>query len=223
MSDLQPFPTILVCQGAEYQAVCRGLSRASGTPPSAIAIPVGRNSLTYLYEKFESKKELPSSVLLMGLCGSLTPRYTVGDILLYQNCIYQGSLLSCDLTLTAQLASHLQTEASLVTALTSDRVICHATEKRHLAQISGADVVDMEGFGILEFFRQFGVAVAMLRVVSDNCYHDVPDLTPALNDGSLQPLPLAIAMLRQPIAATRLIRGAMLGLKILEQVTTSLL
>ncbi|MDF5729041.1 MAG: phosphorylase [Rhizonema sp. PD38] len=223
MSDLQPFQTILVCQGAEYQAVCRGLSRASGTLPSAIAIPVGRNSSTYLYEKFESKKELPSSVLVMGLCGSLTPRYTVGDILLYQDCIYQGSLLSCDRTLSAQLASPLQTEASLVTALTSDRVICHATEKRHLAQISGADVVDMEGFGILEFFRQFEVAVAMLRVVSDDCYHDVPDLTPALNsDGSLQPLPLAIAMLRQPIAATRLIRGAMLGLKILEEVTTLL-
>ena len=220
---MQLFQTILVCRGAEYQAVCRGLGRASGTLPSVIAIPVGRNSFTYLHDKFEIKKEQPSSVLVMGLCGSLTPRYTMGDILLYQDCIYQGSLLSCDHTLTAQIASRLHTEASLVTALTSDRLICHAGEKRHLAKISGADVVDMEGFGILEFFRQSGVAVAMLRVISDDCYHDVPDLTPALNsDGSLQPLPLAIAMLRQPIAATRLIRGAMLGLKILEQVTTSL-
>lgn len=223
MSYLQLFKTILVCQGAEYQAVCRGLSRATGTLPSAIAIPVGMKSFTYLPKIIETKKIRECGVLVMGLCGSLTPRYTVGDILLYQDCIYQGSLLSCDRTLTTQLASRLQTEASLVTALTSDRVICHATEKRYLAQISGADVVDMEGFGILEFFRQSGVAVAMLRVVSDDCYHDVPDLTPALNsDGSLQPLPLAIAMLRQPIAATRLIRGAMLGLKILEQVTTLL-
>ncbi len=223
MSYLQLFKTILVCQGAEYQAVCRGLSRATGTLPSTIAIPVGMKSFTYLPEIIETKKIRECAVLVMGLCGSLTPRYTVGDILLYQDCIYQAKLLSCDRTLTAQLASRLQTEASLVTALSCDRVICHATEKHHLAQISGADVVDMEGFGILEFFRQSGVAVAMLRVVSDDCYHDVPDLTPALNsDGSLQPLPLAMAMLRQPIAATRLIRSAMLGLKILEQVTTLL-
>jgi hypothetical protein len=48
----------------------------------------------------------------------------------------------------------------------------------------------------------------MLRVVSDDSKHDIPNLTSAINsDGSLQPLPLAITMIRQPIAATRLIRG----------------
>jgi hypothetical protein len=63
----------------------------------------------------------------------------------------------------------------------------------------------------------------MLRVISDNCHHNIPDLSSALSsDGSLQTLPLAIGLLRQPLAATRLILGALRGLKVLQDVTTSL-
>ncbi|HEY9727086.1 MAG TPA: hypothetical protein V6D50_11625, partial [Chroococcales cyanobacterium] len=70
---------------------------------------------------------------------------------------------------------------------------------------------------------QVGAAVAMLRVVSDDCHHDIPDLSPALSaDGSMRPLPMAIAFGRQPIAATRLITGALRGLRVLEDVTTRL-
>ena len=229
-SPYTPIETILVCQGAEYKAVCRGLSRATGSTPSVIPIPVGIQPLTkYLqtrgHEQFLNHQQ--PSVLVMGLCGSLTPRYQVGDIVLYQDCVDQAggtsSFRCCDRTLTELLYEHLQEKISMVKALTSDRVVCSAAEKRHLGEMLGADVVDMEGFAALELLSQAEVAVAMLRVVSDNCYHDIPDLTSALSpDGSLQPLPLAIAMLRQPIAATRLIRGSLRGLKVLEQVTTLL-
>ena len=81
----------------------------------------------------------------------------------------------------------------------------------------------MEGFAALEVLSQAGVAVAMLRVISDESHHNLPNLTNALNpEGDLQPLPLAIAMIRQPIAATRLIRGAMQGLRVLQNVTMTL-
>jgi nucleoside phosphorylase len=33
-----------------------------------------------------------NSILIMGLCGSLSGKYQVGDIVLYQNCLYQGNL-----------------------------------------------------------------------------------------------------------------------------------
>ncbi len=229
MPNFSALPTILVCRGAEYKAVCRGLSRATGSTPSVIPIPVGIKPLTKYLQTWRHEQFLnhsQPSVLVMGLCGSLIPRYQVGDIVLYQDCVYQAastsSLLCCDRTLTELLYERLQ-EISIVKALTSDRVVCSATEKRYLGEMSEADVVDMEGFAALEFFSQAGVAVAMLRVVSDNCYHDIPDLTPALSpDGSLQPLALTIAMLRQPIAATRLIRGSLRGLKVLEQVTALL-
>ena len=163
----------------------------------------------------------------MGLCGSLTPQYTVGEIVLYSDCIYQVNatplLQPCDSTLTALLQSSPPQSFSLVKGLTSDRIIWSAEEKRRLGKQYNADVVDMEGFAILNLLNQFGVAVSMLRVISDNCQHDIPDLNSCISpDGSLQPFFLASRMLRQPIAATRLIRGSLQGLKILQQTTTAL-
>ncbi|MEA5502940.1 phosphorylase [Halotia wernerae UHCC 0503] len=230
MSDFPDFPsinTILVPQGAEYKAVCRGLSRVSGATPTVMPIPVGIKPLTqYLQQLPQDKNFLnqpQSKVLVMGICGSLSQRYSVGDILLYQNCVYQGKLQECDRTFTAQLQSAIPEKVSLVKSLTSDRVVWSAAQKHHLGETLKADVVDMEGFAALEFFKNTEVAVAMLRVVSDDCHYDIPDLTPAINpDGSLNPLPLAIGLLRQPLAAIRLIRGSLKGLKVLEQVTTSL-
>ncbi|MDZ8094758.1 MAG: phosphorylase [Nostoc sp. DedQUE05] len=222
MPNLLPINTILVPQGAEYKAVCRGLSGITAPIPKVVPIPVGMKPLLkYLQQgQFLTPK---SRVLIMGICGSLSDRYTVGDLVLYQNCIYQGKQQECDRTFTAQLHSYLSEKALLVKSLTSDRVIWSAAEKHHLGKTLAADVVDMEGFTALEFFNAAEVSVAMLRVVSDDCQHNIPDLTPAINsDGSLNPFPLAIAMLRQPFAATRLIRGSLTALKVLEQVTNRL-
>lgn len=220
MPNFLPITTILVPQGAEYKAVCRGLSGVTGSIPTVVAIPVGMKPLLKYLQQGEFLA--PSRVLIMGICGSLSDHYTVGDIVLYQDCVYQGKRLECDRTFTAQLHSAISEKASLVKSMTSDRVIWSAAEKRRLGKMP-ADVVDMEGFTALEFFNATEVAVAMLRVVSDDCQHDIPDLTPAINsDGSLNPFPLAMGMLRQPLAATRLIRGSLTALKVLEQVTNRL-
>jgi hypothetical protein len=221
-----PINTILVPQGAEYKAVCRGLSGVTGSIPRVAAIPVGMKPLLkYLHASPENGQLMvpKSRVLIMGICGSLSDRYKVGDIVLYEDCVYQGKRLECDRTFTAQLHSYTSQKVLLVKSLTSDRMIWSAAEKSHFGETLAADVVDMEGFTALEFFKAGRVDVAMLRVVSDDCQHDIPDLTPAINsDGSLNPFPLAIAMLRQPLAATRLIRGSLTALKVLEQVTNLL-
>ncbi|MEH2303370.1 MAG: phosphorylase [Nostoc sp.] len=225
MPNFLPINTILVPQGAEYKAVCRGLSGVTGSIPTVVAIPVGMKSLLkYLQQSQVNGQFLaPSRVVIMGICGSLSDRYTVGDIVLYQDCVYSGKRQECDRTFTTQLHSYISEKVSLVKSLTSERMICSASEKRHLGETLAADVVDMEGFTALEFFNAAGVDVAMLRVVSDDCQHDIPDLTSAINsDGSLNPFPLAMGMLRQPLAATRLIRGSLKSLKVLEQVTNRL-
>ncbi len=211
-------PIIIVPQGAEYKAVCRGLT----SKENVIAIPVGGQAAIRYLRTCQDKlwNDRQKKVLMMGLCGSLRDRFQVGDIVLYSECIYETKVQQCDRSFTAELYAHLQGKVCLVKGLTSDRVVCSAKEKLHLGKISGADVVDMEGFASLEFFQQAGVKVAMLRVVSDDSQHDIPDLTSAISpDGSLQPLPLAMSMIRQPIAATRLIKGSLRGLKVLEEVT----
>jgi Phosphorylase superfamily len=210
--------TIIVPQGAEYKAVCRGLSRVTRSQPKVLAIPVGMQPLRQYLEKIPHDPE--NRVLMMGLCGSLNQRYTVGDIVLYQQCLFQENLQECDRLFTADIHTQIGDHVSFVKGLTSDRVIWSAAEKRDLGKISGADVVDMEGFTALEFFQQIGVSVAILRVVSDDAADDIPNLTSAISpDGSLQVLPLAWQLLCQPIAATRLIRGSLRGLKVLTEIT----
>ncbi|MEA5550126.1 phosphorylase [Anabaena cylindrica UHCC 0172] len=212
--------TILVPQGAEYQAVCRGLSRVTGSPPQAIAIPMGMQPLRQFLEK--NCQHLNQRVLLMGLCGSLNELYRVGDVVGYRDCVDQENIIrKCDFTYTREIHSQIKGKISFVKGLTSDRIICLAAEKRHLNQ--KADVVDMEGSTALEFLLPLGASVAMIRVVSDDCLHDIPNLTSAFSeDGSLKPLPLTWALIRQPLAATRLIRGSLQALNVLEKIASRL-
>jgi hypothetical protein len=223
--------TILVPQGAEFQAVCRGLRRAAPvSAPVVLPIPIGVESVTRHLKQLQQMGYFspPHQVLIMGLAGSLTPRYAVGAILIYQDCVYSSQsahpvLQQFDRSLTALLHDRLQPKASLVKGLTSDRLIWSAESKQRLGEQYNADAVDMEGFAVLQVLGQAGAAVSMLRVVSDDCQHDLPDLTPAISPkGSLQPLPLAVEMIRKPIAAARFIQGALQGLKALQAATVAL-
>lgn len=233
MSSHSPFPQIiLVPQGAEYKAVCQGLSRVKSPKPIALPIPVGPKALTRYLEQWQQAEEYlqisPSRVLVMGLCGSLSPHLGVGDIVVYQNCVYQSSesaplVRECDREFTTWLHHKLGEGMPLVRVYTSDRIIVSAEQKRHLAQTYDTQVVDMEGFAALDVLAQAGVAVAMVRVISDDSLHNLPNLSSALSpEGSLQPLPLALGMLQQPIASIRLVRGALHGLRVLRNVTNLL-
>ncbi|NEP61216.1 MAG: phosphorylase [Symploca sp. SIO2G7] len=244
-----PINTILVPQGAEYQAVCRGISQTNAPQPQILAIPIGGKSVTCYLAKWQKSEQFPThpqpKVLLMGLAGSLSPQYHLGDMVLYQDCLYPAnqfkqslptsdrqlqldsptlpSTIATDTELTTLVQHHLPERADLVKGLTSDRIIWSSSEKRQLGQSYQAAVVDMEGYAVLEVLYSMGVAVAMLRVISDDCYYDIPDLNFAINpDGKLKSLPLAMGMIRQPLAATRLIRGSLKGLRVLQQVTASL-
>lgn len=164
-------------------------------------------------------------ILLVGLCGSLSAEQRVGDIVLYRDCIdlQAGSkTLQCDRALTESILAKLSAPVTLVSSVTSDRLIHRAAEKRQLCDRHGANVVDMEGAAVLQ---NVGAdrAVAMLRIVSDDCEGDLPDLSPAIApDGSLKPLPMLSCFLRQPVAAARLIQGSLQGLGVLETTIATL-
>ncbi|GAA6616080.1 phosphorylase [Scytonema sp. NUACC26] len=232
-----PIDAILVPQGAEYKSVCIGLNRVASPKPTVFPIPMGTLPLKNYLEIWQKSVQIHSGsrVLLMGLCGSLSPQYNVGDIVVYSSCIYSVlkedrelplsvSQLLCEPELTVKLQNKLSTKKAFKgVGLTSDRLIYSAKEKLYLGQTYNANVVDMEGFVALENLSQLGIAVGMVRVVSDDVRYDVPNLTNALNShGSLQALPLAMGLLREPIAATRLIFGSLRGLKVLQEVTTAL-
>ncbi|BAZ11307.1 hypothetical protein NIES4071_31330 [Calothrix sp. NIES-4071] len=216
---------VFVPQGAEYKAVCDGLSRNHKSVLCVVSIPVGSALIKYLQEWYKSVDLLKNSqsyALVMGLCGSLKPDYNVGDIVLYETCIYEGKVLHCDHDFTIKLESHINQKVSRVKALMSDTIVFSKNEKIFNG-LGGASVVDMEGYNALEFLNSVGFKVAMLRVVSDGCEHDLPNLNSAISpEGAIKPLPLALGMLRQPIAASRLIYGSLRSLKVLEDVAKEL-
>ena len=217
---------ILVVQGAEYRAVQQGIKNAAKSVniPTVIPIAIGYKDAEKIWENkqfYDNYK--PQKVLIMGLCGSLSGQHSVGDIVLYKACIKDNLSLATDETLTAAIKRQLNPNIPLVTALTCDRVINSTTEKQSLAKIYPATVVDMEGFAYLQTLQSQGISVAILRVVSDDLLYDLPDLNNAINqNGELQTILLIVSMLRQPLAAIRLIKGSLQGLQALKQVTKKL-
>ena len=175
--------TILVVQGAEYQAVKQGLKKTKTSAksvnlPKIIPIPIGEKDAKKILENQQFLNESkPEKVLIMGLCGSLSPQHSVGDIVLYQACIKDNSTLTTDEELIATLQTQLNPNIPLVTALTSDRVIHSATDKQSLATTHPATVVDMEGFTYLQTLQSQGISVVILRIVSDDINHDLSNLT----------------------------------------------
>ena len=210
---------IVVPQGLEYQAVCRGLLQAKAKV-RVIAIPIGDRNPEVALSNY-SQQLADRGVLIMGLCGSLCRSYTVGNTVVVKSCgNLHGDWLNLDDKLTATIQNKLSVD--LVRGLTSDRVITRSTEKLKLAREYQADVVDMEGYGYISYLQQQG-AVSMLRVVSDDVTSDIPEIDSAIDErGQLQTIPLAIALCKQPLAATKLIKSSLKSLKVLQQLTTKL-
>jgi nucleoside phosphorylase len=210
---------ILVARGAEYAAVCRGLKKSGVKGVEVIPIPMGVAALSrYLQEVELSSK----SMLLLGLSGSINPEYGLGNIVIYEECYYQdksGELLKKDCKGNLKTMIEAKLSTSVVKGLTCDRLINTAVAKAQNRRLTGADVVDMESWVIIENFP----SVAIVRVISDNYEQSLPDLNSTLdNQGNLNPFSLALKMSQQPLASLELIRSSLKALGVLEKITTEL-
>jgi len=213
---MHPIQTILVPRGAEYQAVARGLRGAER--PTLIAIPMGMVAVSKALAERQDLSQ--SQILVMGLCGSLRSDFQIGDAVLYQSTISPtGRTQLCNAQLTANLQAYLP-QIPLVQSVTSTQFLQSVAAKQQLGQIHQAGAVDMEGSAILTALPQ--AQIAMLRVISDDCEHELPDLTPAIDRGHVKTLPLITTLLQHPIGSLRLIRGSLRGLTVLEQLTRQL-
>ncbi len=221
---------ILVPHGAEMRAVRRGISQRRGRSPRVISIPVGpepvRSHLEQLQQSPQGLKP-QSNAILMGLCGSLSPQLSVGDCVICQRCIQANGAsvitYACDRPLSEYLMQQMLNTPKFATCFTSDRLVESAAAKRQLGETYQADVVDMEGAAILAVLQGLDVNVAMLRVVSDDCDHDLPTISVAIDrQGRLQTLPLVGTLITQPQRAIRLVQSSLQALAILQQRTADL-
>jgi hypothetical protein len=220
---------ILVPQGAEYKAVCQGISKNSQSSIPIIEIPLGSQRLSeYLEQNISSNfSNSPQRLLLMGLAGSLSPQLSIGRTILYEECVStcnNRELLRGDRLLNELLQKKLSTEIKLVKGLTADRVICSVRDKLDLGNKYGASVVDMEGWTVINILNRQGIALSILRVISDDCQKDLPDLNAVItSEGTLSPLALTLAFIKKPLAAVTLIGGSLQGLKQLSALAKNIL
>lgn len=210
---------VLVCAGAEYEAVKNGLKLASFSP-EIITLPIGFNPVHQLLKKQNLTK---NKALLIGLGGSLSSEYQVGDVVIYENCSYldsQNNLQTkfCDREFSHKLAKKLN--LPLVKGLTSDILVNSSDLKSSLQQKTGCEVVDMESFAVMSYFSE----LVVMRIISDNYNDDLPNLNSAINlEGKLDNVKMAIAFLKQPLSAIKLINNSLISLKKLEEISSKII
>lgn len=212
--------TLLVPRGAEYKAVKRGLRRA-GSAADIIAVPAGA-AIEDFVKRLESRRRLGKNLLLMGLGGGLCRDWEVGRSLLLSKAwnAANGLYLRCDDELTQQVSAKLS-GLDVGVGVTSNRIVTIAAEKRQLGDRYQAKVVDMESFYLMQALPHRRIAV--LRVVSDACDRDLPDISLAINsDGTLNAVRLIIGFAQKPLPAVQFIKSSLRGLRQLEEIAFSL-
>jgi hypothetical protein len=129
--------------------------------------------------------------IVIGLCGSLTDSLAESAIVMYSSCLSAmngGTSCSCTPELSERVTALLNARTVVcrsVLGITSPRVAINKDDKLRLAG-TGAQVVDMESYGILSAAHKLGVPAIVVRVVLDSLDRKQPDFNRALNpDGSI--------------------------------------
>jgi Phosphorylase superfamily len=206
-----PRTTILVPQGAEAEAVRRARPAAR-----VVAVLPGTATAGSLPD-FEPGE----TAVVLGLCGGLW-RMHAGEAAIYARVVDAAHAFELDPDLVDELSGALP-QAMVVNACTTKRVITTVETRTVLAQRFNADVVDMEGTPLTEALTARGVRFGMVRVVSDDASRDLPPIEDAIDaEGRLQPMPVALAFARKPLAAVAFVRNARGALDTLTSVARAL-
>ncbi|MFM7384277.1 MAG: hypothetical protein ACKO1W_14680 [Microcystaceae cyanobacterium] len=222
--------TVLVPQGAEYQAVKKGLTQAHADL-KVLPIPVGFSAVKHALETGKIaeqwQRRSPQGIIVLGLAGSLSPTLTKGQTVLYRSIQVIGEtslrILSCPPETLTHFSQYLGQGVVLVNALTSDRVITQASEKLFLGEKYQAQVVDMESIALLEYAHQHPMPLVILRVISDDVDQSLPDLSQIYDpQGNLQNGALAKALLSQPRRGWHLVTSSLFALKQLEDLARAI-
>ncbi len=150
-----------------------------------------------------------TAAIVLGVCGGLSPSLFENDVVLYSSCHSsdeKASEISCSPELTASIAAALEANgiaSKLISGITSPRAAINRQEKSQLAK-TGAAVVDMESYAVLDAAVKAGIPAAIVRVVSDSLDRDLPDFNRALRaDGSIDPLAVVGLALTSPVSFSK--------------------
>ena len=177
-----------ICVFAASDMEAQSIRKTAGPNELVLVISgMGPGNAKTKAEAALSPGDKPDAVVVVGLCGGLTPSLAEGTIVAYTECLSSEPgkpPLRCskdvtDTMMTALMAAKIPCD--WVVGITSSRIATTRDERLNLAN-SGAAVVDMETYPIVTVASNMGVPVVVLRVVSDSIDRELPDLNRALND-----------------------------------------
>lgn len=133
-----------------------------------VGIRRARSGSSLIIQKFK-----PSLLIATGLGGALNPKLNVGEIVMGE------AVISLKKNETQKLHSNLELpeinyKKGLI--LTESRFINDPEEKNKLFELSNAQVVDMETWGVAEAAKQTRTPVVSVRAVSDEAHELLPDM-----------------------------------------------
>ena len=119
-----------------------------------------------------------SGLINVGLAGALSPNLLVGDIVIVDNFLNNSDdKPSMELISAADQVSLQNARIFHGSALSVNKVICKAREKRSLAAgmaFSECVILDMESAAVAETCSAFGTPFMVIRCISDRYQEDLP-------------------------------------------------
>lgn len=158
----------------------------------------------------------PQQILMMGLAGALSPKLRACDTVVYTACINEVGQRLETASHTAFLSSLTASGLSVSsgTGLTLPRMLCTASEKQRLSQ--RAIAVDMESYNVLETASKYAVPASIIRVISDDAHHDLPDLASAIgSDYQTNNTQMAFRLMANPVLGLRFLYNLRRSLQVL--------
>lgn len=204
--------TIFVPRGAEERAVRAALGRDSNV--RVVSSGIGPLAAARAADDALAAARF-GTALVTGLCGALSPAFVVGDALVYRELrAAERRPLALEHALADGIACRLPGAQTGVVGFSAERIVELPSEKRALAARYDATAVDMENYAFVDRLGRAGVAVAVVRIVSDGLRDELPQLGRALDGtGGIDVSALALTLLRTPRRSVRFVGAVRMALR----------
>jgi nucleoside phosphorylase len=197
---------------AATEMEARPLRKIAGNDVVLITGGMGpKNARSKAETALAGNERKPGAVLIIGLCGGLISSLPEGRIVTYTECLTTEAGKSphrCAHTIADSIAATLKSSGiscDSVVGITSPRIATTPDERATLAK-SGAAVVDMETYSILDVAAMAGIPAAAVRVVADAVDRTLPDFNKALNEsGGLNGWKALQIALASPLTTAKLL------------------
>lgn len=189
--------------------------------PFSLIACAGANSIRAEQAARQLVKDGARSLLSFGVAGGLNPTLKIGDRVIATKVIFpdrREAFCALDLNIS---------DAHKLPIAGSDTAVISSKDKALLFKETNAAAVDMESHGVAKAAMDLGLPFGVIRAISDTAQTTIPAfaLLGIKPDGGLNPLPVALHLLRrldQLPALLRLNRDTNHALDVLAKTARSL-